>query len=233
MASLDPIPPRQNIQHEIDQVPRIVLPSLLYYHLDPPEHAELKHHVEEVSQKEFVQKSLSPIIVPTLLTLKENMSMDMFSKVTHSYKIVDTSLVVRLHFKDIVHLPRLPRSIILGIDISFASYFWKTLWHLLGTNLKFSSAYYPQLDGQTKAVIRSLEVLPRCLVDENIKTSDLVLPKAKFEYHSLTMVLSLFEVIFDQHPRQAIYMSHYLCILGYPNQLSHLHNILGICIKKL
>ena len=46
------------------------------------------------------------------------------------------------------------------------SYFWKTLWHLVGTNLKFSTAFHPQTNGQTEVVNCSLSNLLQCLVGE-------------------------------------------------------------------
>ena len=50
------------------------------------------------------------------------------------------------------------------------SYFWKTLWHIMGTKLIFSTAYNPQTDGQIEVVNRSLGNLLRCLIGENGKT---------------------------------------------------------------
>ena len=55
-------------------------------------------------------------------------------------------------------------------DVKFMSYFWKTLWHMMGTKLKFSTTYHPQIDGQTEVVNRSLGNILRCLIGENGKT---------------------------------------------------------------
>jgi len=40
--------------------------------------------------------------------------------------------------------------------INFHLYFWRTLWDMLGTKSKFSTAFQPQINGQTKVVITSL-----------------------------------------------------------------------------
>ncbi|CAA7401777.1 unnamed protein product [Spirodela intermedia] len=64
----------------------------------------------------------------------------------------------------------LPKSIVLDYDVQFTSHFWKTLWSLLGTKLKFSTTYHPQTDGQIEVVNHSLGNLLRSLVGESLTT---------------------------------------------------------------
>ena len=66
-------------------------------------------------------------------------------------------------------------------DVKFTSYFWKKkLWHMLGTKLKFSTAFYPQTDGQTEVVNKNLGNLLRILVGEHTGSWDLKLATAEF-----------------------------------------------------
>ena len=96
----------------------------------------------------------------------------------------DASKIAKLFMDEIVRLHGLPKTIVSYRDVKFTSYFWKTLWHMLGTKLKFSTAYHPQTDGQTEVVNWSLGNLLRCLVGKNVKNWDLLLPKVEFAYNS-------------------------------------------------
>jgi len=92
---------------------------------------------------------------------------DRFSKMAHfiAYrKTDDASYVVKLIFREVVRLHDLPASIVFNRDVKFMSYFWKTLWKLCGTTLKFFAAFHPQTDGQTDVVNRNLGELLRCVV---------------------------------------------------------------------
>ena len=64
------------------------------------------------------------------------------------------------------------------------NYFWKTLWHLVGTKLKFSTTFHPQTNGQIEVVNLSLGNLLRCLVGEANRNWDSILPIAQLTYNS-------------------------------------------------
>lgn len=94
---------------------------------------------------------------------------DRLTKSAHFLPISNTDTLgslTRLYVKEIVHLHGIPNSIVSDRDPRFTSHFWKSLSTALGTKLKFSSAYHPQIDGQSKRIIQSLEdMLRACVLD--------------------------------------------------------------------
>ena len=127
---------------------------------------------------------------------------DHFSKMAHFIpcaKTSDASNVAALFYREVVRLHGLPKTIVSYRNVRFTSYFWKTLWHKIGTTLKFSTAYHPQTDGQTEVVNRSVGNLLRCLVGEHPGSWDVGLPTAKFAYNnfvSRSTGKSPFEVVY-------------------------------------
>ena len=66
-------------------------------------------------------------------------AIDRFSTIAHFLphsKTFDSSKIAKLYFDEIVKLYGLP-TIVFDRDVRFMSYFWKTLWHLVGTKLNF------------------------------------------------------------------------------------------------
>uniref|UniRef100_A0A2N9IA60 Reverse transcriptase n=1 Tax=Fagus sylvatica TaxID=28930 RepID=A0A2N9IA60_FAGSY len=135
---------------------------------------------------------------------------DRFSKMAHFIpcsKTSDASKIAKLYFDEIVKLYGLPKTIVSDRDVRFMSYFWKTLWHLVGTKLKFSTAFHPQTDGQTMVVNWSLGNLLQCLVGEANRNRDLILPTTQLAYNSSTnrtIGISPFEVVHGYPPRKPL-----------------------------
>ena len=92
-------------------------------------------------------------------------------------------------------------------DVKFVSYFWKTLWKLFGTTLKFSYVFHSQTDGQTEVVNRSLGDMLRCLVGVKQGVWDLIFPTVEFAYnHSINRSTgkSPFQIVNGYPPRTPI-----------------------------
>ena len=76
------------------------------------------------------------------------------------------NLLAQLYVNEIVRLHGVPSSIVLDKDSWFTSHFWGGVQKALGTRLDFSTAFQPQIDGQSKRTIQTLEyMLKACVLD--------------------------------------------------------------------
>ena len=68
----------------------------------------------------------------------------------------------------------------------FTSNFWKSLWDLTGTQLKFSIAYHPQTQGVVERMNSVVGQMLRCIIHENRDSSwDSLLPTVEMTINSL------------------------------------------------
>ncbi|GJX54950.1 putative reverse transcriptase domain-containing protein, partial [Tanacetum coccineum] len=71
-----------------------------------------------------------------------------------------------MYLKEVVTKHGIPVLIICDRDPWFASNLWKSLQKALGTSLDMSTAYHPQIDGQSERTIQTLEdMLCACVID--------------------------------------------------------------------
>jgi hypothetical protein len=61
-----------------------------------------------------------------------------------------TTNIAEINMREIVRLHGRPRTIVSDRDTNFNSKLWKGLFKGFGTNIKFSTTYHPQSDGQTE-----------------------------------------------------------------------------------
>jgi hypothetical protein len=93
--------------------------------------------------------------------------MDRLTKVAH-FILVKTTYsrpqLAELYMLRIVYLHGVPKKIMSDRGTQFTLKFWERLHETLDTQLRFSSAYHPKIDGQTKRVNQILEDMLRACV---------------------------------------------------------------------
>ncbi|GJX02433.1 putative reverse transcriptase domain-containing protein [Tanacetum coccineum] len=104
-----------------------------------------------------------------------------FLAICEDYKMERLS---RLYIDEKVARHGVHVSIIFDRDGRFTSRFWQTLQKALGTWLDRSTAYHPQMDGQSKCTIQTLEDMLRACVIDFGGSWDTHLPLAEFSYNN-------------------------------------------------
>lgn len=131
---------------------------------------------------------------------------DRFSKGTHFGPLpthYTAHKVVLLFFNLVCTIHGFPRSIISDRDLVFLSAFWRELFRVSGTKLRFSTVYHPQSDGQIEAINRVLEQYLRAFVHDRPRQWFNYLSLAEWSYNSSVHSgtgFSPFEVMFGKPP---------------------------------
>ncbi|GJS95902.1 retrotransposon-related protein [Tanacetum coccineum] len=127
-----------------------------------------------------------------------------FIPMSHPYSATQ---VAQVFLDNVYKLHGLPKTIISDRDKVFTSLFWKSLFKILKVELKMSSAYHPQTDGQTEAVNKTLECYLRCMTGETPKEWTKWLPLAEFWYNTkfhTSANTTPFEIVYGQTPPQYV-----------------------------
>ena len=100
-----------------------------------------------------------------------------FISLSHPYIAID---VAQAYLDHVFKLHGWPQSIISDRDKVFLSEFWQALLSIQGSTLLMSTAYHPQIDGQTEVVNRCLETYLRCMCNEKANEWTKWLPLAEW-----------------------------------------------------
>lgn len=103
-----------------------------------------------------------------------------------------------------------PHSIVSDRDPVFLSSFWRELFQLSGTFLRMSTAYHPQIDGQTEVMNRVLEQYLRSFVHSQLTNWFRYLALTEWSYNMSLHTNSgftHFEVIYGKPP---LALPHYI-----------------------
>lgn len=132
---------------------------------------------------------------------------DKFSKYSHFVKLAHPFTafkVAKLYMEHIYKLHGMPQAIVSDRDKVFTSQIWQELFRLSGTELRMSSAYHPQSDGQTERVNQCVEAYLRCFIQACLAQWSQWLAQAEFWYNTnfhSAINKTPFEVLYGNTPR--------------------------------
>lgn len=112
---------------------------------------------------------------------------DRFSKQSHFIPTTTTCSAVdtaALFLREVYRHHGLPTSIVSDRDARFTSHFWQTVFRHLGTDLKMSTAFHPETDGQSERANRTIEEMLRHYVHPLHDDWDRYLPILEFAYNN-------------------------------------------------
>nr|GFD01724.1 reverse transcriptase domain-containing protein [Tanacetum cinerariifolium] len=122
-------------------------------------------------------------------------------------KIDSIEKLVELYLKEIVYRHGVPMSVIYDRDSLFTLRFWVSLQKALGTQLDLSTAYHPEMDGQSERTIQTLEDMLQVCVINFGSSWDKHLLLVEFSYHNsyhASIKAALFEVLYGRKYRSPI-----------------------------
>jgi hypothetical protein len=132
---------------------------------------------------------------------------DRLTKTAHFLPIHTTynaKKYAEIYLDQIMRLHGIPKTIIFDRGAQFVARFWEQFQQTLGTKLIQSSAYHPQIDGQTKRINQILEDMLRACVIQYDKHWDKYLALAEFSYNNRyqsSIKMAPFEALYGRQCR--------------------------------
>jgi hypothetical protein len=136
---------------------------------------------------------------------------DRLTKNAHFTLVKTTSSgakLAELYMSRIMCLHGVPKKIVSDRSSQFTSKFWEKLHESMDTKLNFSSAYHPQMDGQTERTNQNLEDMLRICALKYEKSWDKSLPYIKFSYNNsyqASIEMALFEALYGRQCRTPLF----------------------------
>ena len=145
--------------------------------------------------------------------------MDRLSKMVHfapCTKEISAEKYAQLFIDHVFKHHGLPEVIISDRDPRFTSRFWKELFQKLGTDLRFSTAFHPQTDGQSEVTIRVLENFLRPYVERSPHTWVQQLPLVEFAVNNAVSISTWVHSILSEHRLSSDHSGVDACMVGCP-----------------
>jgi len=165
--------------------------SCLSCQRDKPTTVSLKGPARPLSIPNLPWQSVSIDFITNLPKTSEGfnsifVSVDRLSKMAHFLPTVSSASaadIATLFMDHIFRLHGLPLEIVSDRDPKFTGDLWKAICAALEIELKMSTAYHPQSDGQTERTNRTIEQYLRSLVSKD-RSWVQALPMAEYAYNS-------------------------------------------------
>ena len=133
---------------------------------------------------------------------------DKATRMTHLIacsKTVTAAQSARLYMNEVAKIHGIPSIIYTDRGSQFTSKFWKELWGLFGTQLRYSTAYHPQTQGIVERMNAVIGQVLRCTLAQmyEIKNWVEILPTVELAINSLpnrSTGYSPFFLNFGYHP---------------------------------
>jgi hypothetical protein len=115
-----------------------------------------------------------------------------------------------LYMSRMVYLHGVPKKVVSDRGTQFTLKFWERLHETLDIQLRFSSSYHPQTDGQTKRVNQILEDMLRAYALQYRRSWDKSLSYAEFSYNNSfeeSLKMAPFEMLYGRRCQTPLFWS--------------------------